>query len=84
MLLSQCLRSASMPRSKAESGIAGTGALRNPFAVAAEILSAEPHHYERVESETAIIQQIPNIRERSKGETLLCGGMSGSLLVIEF
>lgn len=50
-------RSATMPRSKSGSGIAGTGALRNPFPVGAEILSEEPHHDERVESETAIAQQ---------------------------
>jgi hypothetical protein len=71
--VSQCLRSATMPRSKSESGIAGTGALRNPFPVAAEILSEEPHDDERVESETAIAQQIPNFHTRSKGERLLCG-----------
>ena len=34
----------------------------------AEILSEEPHHDERVESETAIAQQIPNFHKRSKRE----------------
>jgi hypothetical protein len=40
-------------------------ALRNPFAVVAEILSEELHYDElSVERETAVAYQIPNFRTR--------------------
>jgi hypothetical protein len=73
MLVSQCLRSVTMTRSRADSGIAGTGALRNLFAVAAEVLSEEPHHYERVESEGhhSADPQFPHAIKKGRG---FCAG----------
>jgi hypothetical protein len=69
-------RSATMPRSKSESGIAGTRVAKS-VPSSPEILSEEPHHDERVESETAIAQQIPNFHTRSKGERILVRAASG-------
>jgi hypothetical protein len=54
-----------------------TGRVAKSVPSSPEILSEEPHHDERVESETAIAQQIPNFHARSKGERILVRAASG-------